>query len=83
MVPGLGSLSYIQRLIAFDLEPLELRRLHHDLIILHKIRHGHTDLIFDHYFKITPVPHRQDKILVNTSRTYLMLFSFFCRSVRM
>lgn len=77
MVPGLHSLTYIQRLIALGLEPLELRRLHIDLRLLHKSRFGLTNLDFNEFFTIVSTPRQQDKILIKASRTDLMLYSFF------
>ena len=35
---------YIDRLSFCNLEPLELRRLHNDLIILYKILHSHVSI---------------------------------------
>ncbi len=51
-LPGLGSLSYPERLIATNLEPLELRRLQADLILVYKILHQHVSLNFDDYFQL-------------------------------
>ncbi len=48
---GMGSLSYTERLIALNLEPLELRRLKADLILVYKIIHRLVSLNFDDFFK--------------------------------
>ena len=43
-IPGLGGLSYPQRLCLLKLPSLELRRLHFDLIMVYKIIHGLVEL---------------------------------------
>ncbi len=48
---GLGSLSYPERLVALNLEPLELRRLHADLILVYKIIHHLIALRFEDFFQ--------------------------------
>ena len=50
-IPGLGSLNYVQRLVACGLEPLEVRRIRFDLICVFKIIHGLMDTNFDDYFE--------------------------------
>ncbi len=48
---GLGALSYPERLIAVNLEPLELRRLQADLILVYKIVRGLIALRFEDFFQ--------------------------------
>ena len=50
-IPGLGSLNYIQRLIACGLEPLEARRIRFDMICVFKIIHGLVDADSDQFFE--------------------------------
>jgi hypothetical protein len=51
-VPSISHLSYIDRLRALDLEPLELRRLHSDLIQYYKIVNSLSSLDPDLYFNL-------------------------------
>ncbi len=51
-LPGMGALTYPQRLIVANLESLELRRIHYDLILVYKIVHQKIALNFDDYFKL-------------------------------
>ena len=37
-------MNYCDKLCFCDLEPLEVRRLHNDVIILHKILHSHVSV---------------------------------------
>ena len=46
-IPCLSQLSYFERLSNLNLEPLELRRLHFDLIQYYKILNGLTSLDFN------------------------------------
>lgn len=67
---------YIERLIATGLEPLELRRIHFDLILLYKIIFNLLDLDLNEFFNINCTPH-SDKVGIQSSRTDVMLYSFF------
>ena len=49
---GLGQLDYIERLIALNLEPLELRRIKADLVLVYKIVHNHVNLPLAHFFTL-------------------------------
>lgn len=51
-VPSLSHLSYLERLSALDLEPLELRRLKFDLIQYYKILHNLTCIEPSAYFHL-------------------------------
>ena len=51
-LPGLAALSYSDRLAVLDLESLELRRLHLDLILTYKIIFGLVDVDPTTYFTI-------------------------------
>ena len=53
-LPGTAGLSYKDRLQKFDLEPLELRRLKADLIVLYKILNGLIDINFNSRFAFAP-----------------------------
>jgi len=82
-IPYLNSLSYHDRLIKMKLEPLELRRLHHDLIYYFKILNNHLPIDPSKYFTIylSPPSSRSDptylqKPIRATERT---LRSFFYR----
>jgi hypothetical protein len=54
-IVGLSQLTYAERLVSCDLEPLELRRLHADLKMTFKIIKGLVDLSFDDFFSYAPV----------------------------
>ena len=54
-LPGLGSLGYLPRLIACNLEPLELRRIKADLVFMYKIMHGLVDVPVHALFTLLPV----------------------------
>jgi hypothetical protein len=49
-IPSLSHLSYLERLSILDLEPLEIRRLKHDLILYYKIIHNLTSISPSQYF---------------------------------
>ncbi len=51
-LPGMGALSYAERLIATNLESLEFRRIQYDLVLVYKIIHRLIALNFDDYFKL-------------------------------
>jgi hypothetical protein len=51
-VPTLSHLSYLERLSALNLEPLELRRLKFDLILYYKILHNLTCIEPSSYFHL-------------------------------
>jgi hypothetical protein len=50
-IPALRGMNYRERLTATNLEPLELRRLKSDLIMVYKIWKGLVDLRFDEFFE--------------------------------
>ncbi len=50
-LPGLRDLSYGERLHILNSVPLELRRLHLDLIFLFKLLHGHFDIDVAKFFE--------------------------------
>ena len=51
---GIGGLNYTGRLIFFGLVPLELRRLHFDLIMVYKIIYRLVDISFSEIFEWAP-----------------------------
>jgi hypothetical protein len=53
-LPGLGFLSYTERLTRLNLISLELRRLHTDLLMCYKIVFGIVTVNFDDFFKVSP-----------------------------
>lgn len=54
---GLSELSYIERLRICNLEPLELRRVKRDLVLVYKIIHKLIGLEFDLFFTYAPTIH--------------------------
>ena len=52
---GLGLLNYSERLIALNLEPLELRRLRADLSLVYQIIHHLIALKFEDFFSFAPL----------------------------
>ena len=55
-IPSISHLSYLERLSVLELESLELRRLHFDLIQYYKILNNLTSLQPDLYFKFNYPP---------------------------
>ena len=53
-ITGMGSLDYPARLLALHIQPLEVRRLHYDLIEAYKIIHGLSSLSFEAFFTWAP-----------------------------
>ena len=57
-IPGLQEgLSYAQKLKMFDLDSLELRRIHNDLTEVYKIFHGLSPLKKEEFFSLTNHQH--------------------------
>lgn len=52
-IPCLANLSYPERLVALDLEPLELRRLKSDLVLYYKCLHDLVALPSSEYFTMS------------------------------
>ena len=84
-IPSLANLSYKERLSRLNLEPLELRRLHFDLVNYFKILNNLSSLDPSQYFTIyhSPSSSRSDSTYLHrpikaTKRT---LSSFFYRQV--
>jgi hypothetical protein len=69
-IVGLSHLSYAERLVNCDLEPLELRRLHADLIMTFKIVKGVVDLNFDDFFSYAPVSSRGNSLKLYPKRAH-------------
>ena len=51
-LPGLQHLTYCQRLTRLQVESLELWRLHFDLIYMHKLVFGSTNLNLSQFFRL-------------------------------
>lgn len=73
-LPGLGSLSYIKRLNAVKLVPLEVRRLHSDLILCYKIVYNLVDIPFNVFFA------KDTSCRVNRSTNPNKLYMYFSRT---
>ena len=81
---GLEDLSYWDRLAICQLEPLELRRIKRDLLLLYKMRHRLVKLNFYDFFRYAPnVGNRghRDKLYPITVPTERSLASFAHRVV--
>ena len=52
-IPGYSNYSYPERLQMLNLDSLELRRIHTDLIYVYKIINGYIDLDFNEFFKFS------------------------------
>ena len=57
LVPGLGGLSYSERLVELGLTTLETRRYRGDLIEVYKIVHGFDNLDRSQFFKFRSEVH--------------------------
>lgn len=83
-LPGLQSLDYIPRLIVCNLETLELRRLHFDLIFVYKIVHGMVDIALSALFDLAPIAITRShslRLSVPPFRTSTRQSTFACRVV--
>ena len=70
-LPGMDEFSYPERLEWLGLERLECRRIRADLLLLHSVWCGETDVYFDKFFKLRE----------GTSRGHgLKIFKPFCRT---
>jgi hypothetical protein len=86
-VPSLSHLSYLERLSILNLEPLEIRRLKHDLTLYYKIIHNLTSIPPSQYF----LPHQPSRCLRTPLVGHVLqkppifnshlLSSFFCRCI--
>ena len=78
-IKNLATISYTDRLNVCKLDPLELRRLKRDMVLVYKIRHGLVKLAFEDFFVFAPVVgtrgHR-DKLYPQKAKTNRALASF-------
>ena len=61
-LPGLYFTNYCDRLYLCNLEPLEIRRLHDDVIILYKILHNHTSVNMNNCISLSHTNYTRGKI---------------------
>lgn len=84
--PSLSSMTYTDRLSALKLEPLELRRLHFDLIHYYKILNNLTPLNPSDYFEIyhPPPSSRSSSSYLSVPRkaSTKLLSSLFYRNIK-
>ena len=55
----MGEVPYVERLRRLDLEPLELRRLISDLVMVYKILNNEVDLRTDQFFEYSNAPNNR------------------------
>jgi ribonucleases P/MRP protein subunit RPP40 len=81
-IPGFSSLNYVERLIACNLEPLEIRRIRIDLIMLYKILHCLVVCPFFDFFSLSQGITRghRYKLQKNFSKSTVRQH-FFCNRV--
>jgi len=71
-LPGLSHLNYTNRFKYLDLETLEIRRLHHDLIYTYKVLFGKTNMDCANMFSVAQY---------TTNRDYpWKLYASYCRT---
>ena len=82
-LPGMGNLNYIERLIAVNLEPLELRRIRADLLLAFKIVRGFADIDASTLFvrNMSAARGHSFKLFVPRSSKSVRQNSFACRIV--
>jgi hypothetical protein len=84
-ISSISHLSYLERLSVLDLQPLELRRLHFDLIQYYKILNNLTALLPDSYFHFNYPPFSARKPFPYLSKppnfNNCLLSSFFHRNI--
>jgi hypothetical protein len=84
-IPSISHLPYLERLSAINLQSLELRRLHFDLVHYYKILHNltpHKPADFFTYHYPPPSSRNTKPILINPrSGTKVLFSSFCCRAV--
>lgn len=84
-IPGFARLNYVERTVAFDLEPLELRRIYFDLQLLHSMRYGHIDMGLNDYFTLSTRAsgsRHSCRIINKSSKSDVLFYSFFRRAAR-
>ena len=80
---GLKNLTYKQRLVATNLDTLELRRLRTDLVVCYKIVFGLMKVDVNKFFSFAPVSNTRGhryKLFVEQSTRNVRHY-FFCRRV--
>lgn len=84
-IPSLRSMSYLERLACLDIQPLELRRLHFDLIYYYKILNNLTPhdptTVFSFHTPSTPLRNTTVLIQKPTKGSKSFFSSFSNRSV--
>ena len=69
-LPGMKDIPYLQRLTKLNLEPLERRRMKHDLVFFYKMINGKTVVNLDNSFRFIPSYRGHNKTLfLHYSRT--------------
>jgi len=85
-MPTIQHLSYPDRLSYLNLESLELRRLHVDLLELYKIVHFHSFIKFDDFFSFKQIMGTRTThdltLNIPRCRTNIGFNSFACRTAR-
>ena len=78
-LPGLYYINYNDKLSFCNLEPLELCRLHNDLIMLYKILHSHLIINMNNCIFVSQTNYTRGNFinLLNLEQN-VMLESFFC-----
>ena len=84
-LPGYGDLSYAERRAKLNLQTLELRRLHYDLVMCYKIVFNIVKLQFSDFFVFSRLPTRGHpyKLQVNHAPVNVRRNFFACRVVRL
>jgi hypothetical protein len=84
-IPSISNLSYLERLRVLRLEPLELRRLHFDLIHYYKIFNNLTSINQSEYFMFhhpSSITRKSEPFLIKPlNKPNYLLTSFFYRSI--
>ena len=77
-LPGLNYMNYCDRLYFCNLEPLEVRRLHNDVIMLYKILHSHVSVDMNNCISLSHTNYTRGKIYkLDKFRTKLDVRNFF------
>ena len=82
---SLWNVPYVNRLAILKLEPLELRRIKRDMVMVYKIIHGRVALSFDDFFAYSPATQTRGhpwKLHPKRSHLNIVFHSFAFRVVR-
>jgi hypothetical protein len=73
-LPGLGELTYPERLSRLGLQSLEHRRLIADLVLCYNVVHGYSSLDVNQFFKFSKNPHHKYRFTIPLTKNKVKRF---------